>query len=297
MDSPVFTAPAAPPAPRYSLEAERRAVVQAKLMSRAEQLVERYDLPVAVAGFTDHMPRDQEYKLFQGRRPNEGAVLLNSRFWVDGQYYDSDSYLHYALFRAAAEYFFRRYFDADHGAWNVASVAGPMQTVMGIFRESTDISEASWTDDKSEMSPRDAEFRRSMDPSGDPVNILRGLTRYAFSAIEQRAADEWAVAHYHKVFKEPETGLIQKHVRDRERALAWDFNRATSAMTLGERVAFRHMLKSPFQYTNQPAREAPPPVALGAGADPGTEDPLPADDNSTQVQTTAAVPSPNEVSR
>ncbi len=275
-DSSIFTLPSTVPrVVPLSPEQVEQKNLETKLVARAQQLAETYQLPVHVAGYSNQLPRDEEYKLYQGPVANQGAIVLNAQFWIDNKFYDSDTYLHYVLFRAAADYFYRRYFDADRCAWNVEGAAEPLRTAVGIFRESSDHSENNWMQENYAMSARDIKFRHSLDPEDNSTRILQKLTHYAFQAIEQRAADEWAVAHYHKIFKESETALISRRVNERERALAWDFNRATSAMTVGERVAFRQRLKSPYQYTNPGAPPAPPPpTTLGAGNDPGTSDPL-----------------------
>lgn len=274
--SPSFISP--PPAVTpESLGLSHDQTVQLQLLDRANQLIERFHLPLGIAGFSNQIRRDEEYRLYKGRQPGHADLMLNSRFWITDGYYDSDAYLVYVLFRASADYFYRRHFDADHCAWLVESDAEPMRAAFSILKGSVDDSSASWLHSDSHPTDRDEEFRKSIDPSGNPVIILQVLTRYALQAIEQRAADDWAVAHYHKMFKEPETSLISQRVDERERALAWDFSRAVSAMTLPERLAFRKILKSPFRYTNPP-ESAPasvrPAVTLADGNDAGAPDPV-----------------------
>jgi len=296
-ESPSFISPRPEVTPE-SLGLSHEQAVQLKLLDRANQLIERFQLPLGIAGFSNQIPRDEEYRLYQGRRRGRADLLLNGHFWISDGYYDSDAYLVYVLFRATADYYYRRHFDADHCAWLVESDAEPMRAAaLSILKGSVDASAASWLHSDNQPTDRDEEFRKSIDPSGNPVKILQVLTRYALQAIEQRAADDWAVAHYHKMFKEPETSLISQRVNERERALAWDFSRAVSAMTLPERLSFRRVLKSPFRYTNQ-QEPAPAPVQSGAtladGNDAGAPDPVSMTDappdNSTELHPEPAAP-------
>jgi hypothetical protein len=228
---------------------DRDQMLQLKLLDRANQLITRFQLPLEMAGFTTHLRNDEEFSLYQGRKPGQAGVLLNSHFWIHDGYYASDAYLVYVLFRATADYDYRRHFDAEHCAWLVETDAEPLRATLTVLKGSVDTTAAMWLHSDNQPTDRSEEFRRSIDPSGNPVKILQVLTRYALQAIEQRAADDWAVSHYHKVFKEPETSLIKHRVNERERALAWDFSRAVSAMTLPDRMAFRQVLKSPFRYS------------------------------------------------
>ncbi len=278
-ESPVFTAPPEAPTPAPTAEAlglSHEQTVQMKLVERAEHLIDRFHLPLEIAGFSTPLRKDEEFQLFNGRQPAHASLLLNPHFWIDQGYYDSETYLIYVLFRANADYFFRRHFDSDQCAWLVENdseaMAGAMTILKGTVNDST-----AWDLTSSPRTDRGEEFRRSLDPEGNPVRILQALMRYAFKAIEERAADEWAVAHYHKMLHEPETALIRRRIRERDRALAWDFSRAVSAMTLSERVSFHRALRSPFRSTSPPVLASSSDQTashLGDGNDAGVPDPV-----------------------
>src|SRR6185437_5988049 len=72
--NPVFVQP---PAPAHIWPARApEDAVRAALLSRASELCKQYKLPVSVAGFSDQIPSDTEYRLYQSPVPNEGALML-----------------------------------------------------------------------------------------------------------------------------------------------------------------------------------------------------------------------------
>jgi hypothetical protein len=225
-------------------------ISQMKLRDRFALLARRLKLPLEIAGFSESMLSDEEFRLFKGRRPGWGALMLNAGFWSKGAgRYDGDRFMAYLLFRAEAYYLYRSHYDADHCAWLVEEMSPSMQ----VLRQALAGSASEWWVDAGVPTGRDLEFRQSVDPSQDPSRTLKALTEYALRSVAQKAADNWALHRYHMRYGAPEP-LIAEHVRERERALAWDFNRARSAMTRAERLAFQKLLQSPFHYVRPAAQ-------------------------------------------
>jgi hypothetical protein len=252
------------------------------LTGRATDLVKLLHLPLEIAGYSSDMNPDEEFQLYKGRGAGMGAILLNSHLWFDKGLDETHGYLSYTLFRAAADYYYRRHFDGDRCAWVVESQEENNGGLNALVQSGA--STEDWMHElKKDFSNRDEEFRASMDPEGNPDKILKGLVHYALSAVEQRAADLWALSLYRRHISPYVPYAIEKRINQRERALAWDFGRALSAMTLAERVSFRQVLKSPILYEN------PDPRVLAAAKAPaapevsdGTEatDPLLTDPDS-----------------
>ncbi len=279
---PSFVVPSLP-AENPTIEAPAQ-LHRRQLTDHANRLIQRFRLPLEIAGFSITMRADEDLEIYEGRRPGVGAVLFNAHFWIDDGYFDSEPYLAYALFRASADFFFRRHFDADRCAWFTETQAEPL-AAMDILKAVSDTSAGAWMRPAPEkMDERSEEFRQSLDSEGNPVRILRGLVHHALKAVEQRAADVWALAQYQKSFGTSAPGLVGRQVSRRERALAWDFSRAVSAMTLAERLSFRQMLQTVVPDSSAPARVAP-----ATPASPNADD-LSNPDNMADLPELAALP-------
>jgi len=234
---PAFTAPSAQTSgsPMSRSEQERRLT----LTVQATEFVHEHHLPIEIAGFSSDMSSNEDYELYRGRQPGMGAILLNPHLWIDQRLDENHSYLYYTLFRAAADYYYRRTYDGDRCAWVVASRENPAspEDWMHVL--------------KSEFSQLDQNFRNRMDPQGNPDKIFTSLVHYALSAVEQRRADLWALALYRRHVSFFVPGAVQKRMDEHERVLASDYARALYAMTLPERQSFRQVVKSPELYQFQ----------------------------------------------
>ena len=225
-------------------------ISELKLKDRVTQMIQRFRLPLEVSGYSNGLAPDEEFRLYRGRQPGRGGMLLNASFWSKGAgIYDTDAYLAYLLFRADAYFAYRSHFDAEHAAWIVEEESPAMQ----VLKAALEGSEVSWRVDDGPPTGRDLEFRQSLDPSKDPARTLKTLTEFALRCVAQKASDDWALLRFGREVGAPDT-LITDRVRRRERALAWDFSRARSAMTRAERMAFQKLLKSPFRYVRQQGR-------------------------------------------
>jgi len=234
----------------------REKLAEIRLKDRAERLIRKYRLPLEISGFSDGMDPDEEFRLFRGRRTGYGALLFNAAFWSRNlPRDDNDDFLTYLLFRAQAYYVYRSHYDSEHCAWIVEEESPSMQ----VLKTALSGSQADWSVDDSAPAGRDLEFRHSIDPSGNAAKTLKGLIEYALRAVAQKAADDWAKERYqqHLGITSP---VVTERIRQREHALADDFNRARSAMTRSERLSFQKLLNSPFLYARTKGGPASDPT-------------------------------------
>lgn len=285
-----FNAPSAsfviPESPTYpEPPAEPEQLHRRALTMHAQKLVERFRLPLEIAGFSaNSRDPDEEFTLYEGRQPGRGAILFNPRFWGNRGYDDNNSYLAYVLFRAAADYFYRRHIDADHCSWIAQNRAEPLAAMTLLRAAAGSVVIPLTLGTRDDMDPRSRDFRESLDPEGNPARILQLLTHYGLKAIEQRAADLWALAQYQSLYGRAIPYVVDHQVAERERMLAWDFSRAVLAMTLAERISFRQALRALGQAPSERPESWGSPLA-SAGSD-GTEatDPLLTDPDLASVR-------------
>ena len=218
-----------------------------KMRDRALRLIQRYKLHLEVSGTSTEQSPDEEFRVNKGSTPAVGVVEFGSAFWDQHPTLaNDDTFLAYLLFRAQAYYAYRSHYDAEHCTWIVREESEPLNNAFTILRAELNDSASS---EESRVPPtdRDLEFRRSLEPSGDPVRTLKKLIDYALRCIAQKASDNAAVEKYRAEIGEP-PAMVWQRVRSRERVLASDFGRARFAMSLGERMTFHKILKTPFRY-------------------------------------------------
>ena len=231
-------------------------IAQLKLKDRMNRLAQQFQVRIDVSDFSGGMGPDEEFRLYKGPKAGKAVLILNSDFWSRGTgIYDNDAYLVYLLFRAEAYYFYRSRYDAEHCAWIVEEDSPSMQ----ILKRALNSSQTDWMVDEGEPSGRDIEFRRQLDPTQTPTKTLKALVEFALRAIAKKAADDWAELRFRKAVGKTSPKIDEAILR-RERALAADFNRARSAMTRSERLAFQNLMKSPFRYSRRTGEAASDPV-------------------------------------
>jgi|GEM_PF-3356501 len=234
---------------------------QLELRTRVQQLIARYKLPLEVTEFGEGMLEDEEFRLYKSAKTGLGAVRFNSVFWKKHPELAQDPhYLLYVLFRAQAYYAYRSRYDSEHCAWIVENEAEPLNTYFSVLHHTLqEEAAASRPSDPTLLSDRDLEFRHHLDPTDNPRKTLRALIEYALRAIAQKASDNMAIKRYRESIGSLPASVIER-VHLRERALAYDFASARFAMTLGERVTFHNILKTPFRYLRRSGEPASEPV-------------------------------------
>lgn len=221
-----------------------------QLKDRLTRLIQKYRLPLEIGGFAGQMKADEEFRIYKGKTSGRALLQMNSEFWKTNDVLaENEAFLLYLLFRANAYYVYRDRYDAEHCTW-LLQEAEPLAGSFEVLRAALDQSDVEGNRHQVPPTPRDVEFRRSIDPTGDPNRTLRALIEYALRAVAQRASDGWAVQQYRaRVGSLP--SVVEDAVRRRGRALAADFGQARFAMTLQERMTFHRLLKTPFRYRQE----------------------------------------------
>lgn len=220
---------------------------QLRFMERVDELIRKLNLHLDNAGYSSKMAKNQEFRLFQSKRPGRGAIVFNPNFWFAPpyHYHNDDQLVKYALLRAEAVHFFRSHFDADQSQWVFNEEEKGWQEPIKMLKET--LRQAESTPDQTALGERDIEFRKTIDPALRPGKVFEVLVRRAFWAIEERAADEWVRNRIHESW-EYVASPVQKRIDARERMLAADFGRTRAAMTQVERRQFAEMVQNPVRY-------------------------------------------------
>ena len=232
-----------------------------EIKGRVRLLIDRYRLPLEVSEFSGGMLTDEEFRLYKAHKARvSGALRFNSLFWKTNPALAEDQgYMLYLLWRAQVYYVYRTRYDAEQCAWIVESEAEPLQAYFSVLHKTLEESETQGMKDPTILSERDLEFRKMLDPTGNPQKTLHALIEYALRAIAQKSSDNWAAARYRQTVGEiPES--VRLRILARERSLSYDFGRARFAMTIADRITFHKVLKSPFRYQRRPGKPSSEPV-------------------------------------
>jgi hypothetical protein len=231
-----------------------------EIKGRVQQLIHHYQFPLELAGFGDGMLDDEEFRLYKSKKPGVGALRFNSSFWKNNPGLgDDEDYMVYLLLRAQVYYVYRTRYDAEHCAWIVEDESGPLHLYFDELHRTLQESSVQPVKDPTVLSERDLEFRRLLDPTGNPQKTLHLLIEYALRTIAQKSSDNWALARYREKRGDVPPAILER-VRARERSLSYDFGRARFAMTLADRITFQKVLKAPFRYLRRPGHPSSEPV-------------------------------------
>jgi hypothetical protein len=247
-----------------------------RLLEGAGRLIVRLKLPLQVGGYTTTLRHDEEYKLYKSADDSKATIVFSDAFWneffrytdTDANHYDYSTYLTYVLIRAGADFDYRKSFDPERLAWTVQGDAETLAPSLRVLRQTIEAPNTSWIAPDGPVYKIDEDFRRSVDPEGNPAKTLQALVRHALGALAQRAADRYALEEYARVVGESPTRAIRKRVRQNERVLSWEFGRARAAMNMAERMAFRKALQSSFGVYSLPVVEAAAVPAAAVPNDP-----------------------------
>ncbi len=232
-------------------------LLQLKVKDRFVRLIARLKLPLEVTGFSSNMPKDEEFRIVKGSKVGVSGLELNSDYWAKlDPAHDDDAYVTYLLLRADAFAQYRNHYDPEHCTWIVREESEPLSASFKVLRTTLNDSAA---DEEGRTPPteRELEFRKTLEPSGDPAKTVRKLIEYALRCIAQSAADNVALVRFRQSGLTPPPDILAR-INARQRVLASDFGRARFAMTLSERIVFHRILKTPFRYVAQARPKSQP---------------------------------------
>jgi hypothetical protein len=250
---PTFTTPTSRPEPAKPAD-NRTEKRKTRLLQGAGRMVKQLALPLEIGGYSHQLRFDEEYRLDPIAESSRTLITFGDAFWTnyfrgvspDLNHAEYSRYLLYVLLRAGADEEYLRHFDPERCAWNVQGDAENLTPSLRVLRRTIEAPPTSWLAPDGPVYHTNEAFRRALEPSADATLTTQALVRYGLTSMARRAADLYALEAYERTVGESPLGTIRRRVRSRERALAWEFGRARSAMTMAERMAFRKALHYAF---------------------------------------------------